>query len=490
MRRSSKYTTRSRARWGCAVIALLASCSAQLGHHRACESLEQCRAEFGFGAVCGDDGFCRVIPPHPRCTASDPPDLLAHPERHGDDFVVGTIYAPIEPAQVMLRAAELAFRQANRQGGLDARPLALLHCDPETPTGDGLDAIAASADAARYLADVGIPAILGPTTSGRALGAFDAVEGRDVLFVSPAATSPQLITADETAPSDERPGLLWRTVPSDDLQGRVLAADMRGRGVRRLAILHEPGAYGDGLAVLVEAELEGFAEVESVQYEVGALGTEVLNLAAHDVDAVLFVSSVLVPDTIGFLDAASATPALLATYSGRTIYLADAASHAELITGVMPDARSLFPRIRGTRPAARHDSRPYMELSTNFVVEFGEDPSIASFTPHSYDAAWLLLYAAAWARAEGEEPLTGTALARGLRHMSSGTSVTVGAAGWPEALAALARAESLDIEGASGPLDFDPRTEELLAPIEVWTLAEHDEEWALTTEYVVQPSPD
>ena len=41
--------------------------------------------------------------------------------------------------------------------------------------------------------------------------------------MSPSATSPAL-TELEPAASDETPGLLWRTVPPDSLQGRVIVS--------------------------------------------------------------------------------------------------------------------------------------------------------------------------------------------------------------------------------------------------------------------------
>ena len=468
-----------------AIALLLASCSAVVGQRRDCASSDECRSQFGFGSVCGGDGLCRTLPPHPRCTRSDPPELLEHPERHGDTIVVGTIYSATEAGQVTLRAAELAFRQARRAGGVYGRDVALLHCDPSPRVGDELDDPVASAAVASYLAELGVPAILGPTTSARTLAAHEALRGRDVLLVSPSATSSELEEIDDTTPDDEQPGLLWRTVPSDDLQGRVIASDMRMRGVTSLSILYRPDTYGDALAALVQRALAGTIAVRADPFTPDTLAARVVELADRDDDEVLFVSSILA-ESIGFLDAASVSDSLRARYLARGIFLPDSASHPQLLTEVTPAARELFANVRGTRPAVFEHLGLRDELFAAFVVEYGGDPAASSFTAQSYDAAWLVLYGVAWALVQ-EDALTGTTIARGLRHVSAGLPQSIRPSTWGDLTAAFAEGASVDVEGASGPLDYDLSTEELLAPIEVWTLQQDGASWTVRSEYVVSP---
>jgi branched-chain amino acid transport system substrate-binding protein len=468
-----------------ALALLVSSCSAVVGQRRDCASSDECRSLFGFGSVCGSDGLCRTLPPHPRCARSEPPDLLEHPERHGDTFVVGTIYSTTAAGQVTLRAAELAFRQAMRAGGLYGRDVALLHCDPSARIGDELEDPEASAAAARYLAELGVPAILGPTTSARVVAAHEALRGRDVLLVSPSATSSELEAIDDSTPSDAEPGLLWRTVASDDLQGRVIASDMRMRGVTSLSILYRPDTYGEALATLVERALTGTVTVNVQPFAPDTLASKVVELAERNDDEVLFISSIL-SESIGFLNAASVSDSLRARYLARGIFLPDSASHPQLLTEVTPSARELFANVRGTRPAISERSELRDELFAAFVVEYGGDPSVSSFTAQSYDAAWLVLYGAAWALAQ-EGALTGTTLARGLRHVSEGAPQPIRPSTWDELTQAFTQGSSVDVEGASGPLDYDLATEELLAPIEVWTLQQDGGSWVLRSEYVVQP---
>ena len=86
---------------------------------------------------------------------------------------------------------------------------------------------------------------------------------------------------------------------------------------------------------------------------------------------------------------------------------------------------------------------------------------------HTYDATWLILYASAWARFN-EDDTGGRSLARGLRKISSGDPMQIRASSWPSVVSAFEDGATLDVEGGSGELDYDPDTEETAAPIEVW----------------------
>jgi hypothetical protein len=98
------------------------------------------------------------------------------------------------------------------------------------------------------------------------------------------------------------------------------------------------------------------------------------------------------------------------------------------------------------------------------------EPGDHAFVAHTYDATWLALIAAAWSLVESGS-LEPAGLARGLRRVSEGAAVDVGAAGLSAIESAFLRREGVDVRGASGPLDFDPETEELraeAADVEMW----------------------
>jgi branched-chain amino acid transport system substrate-binding protein len=99
--------------------------------------------------------------------------------------------------------------------------------------------------------------------------------------------------------------------------------------------------------------------------------------------------------------------------------------------------------------------------NARFVARYGSayaDPIITrTFSPNSsYDAFYLVAYATYALR---EEPVTGTALARAVaRLLPPGRAVDVGPTGIFDALSTLSSGAHIDLNGATGPLDFDLET--------------------------------
>lgn len=461
---------------------ILAVWSAQVGCTLAsldpdgCSSSDACKRAFGVGSVCGADGFCSEPLTHPRCQRSWPSEVLDAPEEFADAIVIGSLFGFADHGDTLL-AAELPVRQVMAQGGLDGRAFGIVHCDTGAMAGDDLDDIEGAAAAARFLADaIGVPAIVGPRGSSRTQAVFEAVRDRDVLVISPSATSPALTGLDAPDPTFETPGLLWRTVPPDTLQSQVIAADMRERGVVDIAALYQTGAYGEGLVALLESELlaNGGQSVQRLPFDSGQFATMVAtvgeSLANGEVDEVLFVSSDIA-DYIDFLDAASSTDELVAAYTADDvgIFFADAAFSDMLLTQAGDGAAALYPKIRGTRPASAQGVL-FNAFAAAYAAEFGADADSSGFTPHAYDAAWLVLYGIAHATFEQAE-LGGTGIARGLRRVSAGEPIDILPTSWSNVVEQFRGGKSIDVAGASGPLDYSPDTEETTAPISLWAIA-------------------
>jgi hypothetical protein len=185
-------------------------------------------------------------------------------------------------------------------------------------------------------------------------------------------------------------------------------------------------------------------------------------------DEVLFFTS-LSSDVVVFLDRA-----VLAGISERNVFLADAAADSTLFEA--NGGKQLFPFIRGTRPEI-----PKGELYELFVGNYGtafggETARDSVFTSYSYDAAWLALFGAMWATSAGET-VTGTTIGQGILHMSSGDPYNVGYDDIGAIRAAFESGASIDINGASGTLDFDLITGEVSNPIEVWIIDEVGEDF-------------
>ncbi|MBX2802105.1 MAG: ABC transporter substrate-binding protein [Myxococcales bacterium] len=457
-------------------LMLLAGCTLQLPSVSECQQSSECLAAFGWGSRCGEEGFCETAQRHERCDLTEPADLFEDRQAHVDRVVLGSVYDrsafPLE-----MQSIALAVRQVNDNNGLDGRLFGLVQCNSaEGFVDDGLSTDEASDAMATYLAQsVGVPAVVGPATSGRSQSAFPIFERSDVLMISPSATSPALTFLDGLAHTDDSPGLLWRTAPPDDLQGAVIARDVEQRKHERVAVIHQTGPYGEGLAEVFAAQFAGTAEL--FPYTQGSDRDAALAAVNEDVfvDVVLFISSDR-SDITEFLLAAAALSLQ------REIFLTDGAFDTDILAAVRDVSGGLevLGRVRGTRPAV-----PSGIVFDQFVASFaaaydGQDAASSGFTSYAYDAAWLAIYGAAWAN-YNESTITGTHVARGLRRVSSGSEVVIRPSSWNAVRANFQEGNGVDVQGASGALDYDPATEETSAPIDIFVVDKAGEDFVVVS---------
>jgi branched-chain amino acid transport system substrate-binding protein len=438
-----------------------------------CTSSADCRGRLGFGFICGAGGLCEAVEPLNRCTKTFPENLFASPSL-GNAVVIGNLMdRSLETHQARENSAQLAVSQANAAGGLEGRTFAQVFCTVEENTMfDELPRADAAVASATWLVEtLGVPAIVGPAASGDASAVFAAIREKGTLLISPSATSPALTGEDETEPTDEQPGLLWRTCPPDSIQGKVMAEDLRARDVTTVEVVYQQGAYGEELSRVFQEEFTkqgGTADSSPNVYmdptEIGPLASQLADTAAEEV---VFISS-QAADVAAFLNAAGAGE-LLAKYQAKGIFLTDAAANADVLMTAQSD---LFPNVRGTRPA-----RPTGPVNAAFNGAYasayaGEDVSKFSFTAHAFDAAWLVMYGVAWSQLQLGE-ISGLGIARGLRRVSGpGETVEVGGSKYKTVIQAFRNGNAVDVVGASGELNYDPAIEETTAPIEVWHINE------------------
>lgn len=439
------------------------ACSLTTVDFTRCQTNAQCRDAFGWGHVCAD-GLCEPVVPHPRCHNTIPEDLLQTPDAYADLLLVGSVYDE-QAFRLEQRAIELAIRQVNDAEGLLGRRFGFVHCSNVEGSVDDLDQETANVEVTRYLADqVGVPAIVGPATSGRTEDAYVAlqtIDTLDTLMISPSATSPALTALDGLEPSDDAPGQLWRTAPPDSVQGLAIAVDMEQRNVGRVAVVHQNGPYGEGLAEAFATAFDG--EVELLPFDDESLRDEqIVNAGAQDPQEVLFISSEK-SDSVAFLNGIGNNP----DYDEVGLFLPEIAFDIEIFMQASQGA-SRFERIRGSRPSPADDtSITYKAFVSAFSSEFNESPETSGFTPYAFDASWLILYGTAWSVQQTGEA-TGTGIAGGLRRISSGGPLPIRPTSWPTVVASFGSGISVDVEGASGALDYDPATEETVNPIDLW----------------------
>lgn len=465
-------------------VLMLSGCSLGRLQTTMCDSSQRCQDAFGWGWTCGDEGLCDEAVAPARCSQTWPEDLLTNRGAYEDSIVLGVNYDRSDFGLEVL-AARLAVIQANEQGGLEGRDFALIECSNEANASfDALTQDEANEEVTRWLAeDIGVAGIVGPATSGRTEAAYQVASPLGTLIISPSATSPALTALDGLTSTDSEPGLLWRTAPPDDLQGAAIAQYMMETlDAATVAVIYETGPYGEGLA---DAFVENFdGDISRRSFSNNSERDEAV-ASIGDADQVLFIAAEK-EDLVAFFYAASQIAAFNDKQDPVGIFLADGAYYIDIYEDVS-DVDYLFAQVYGTRPTSI-PGVVYDGFSAAYAAAFGgQDPGEAGYTAYAFDAMWLLLYGVAWSSyQEGE--ISGIGIGRGLRHVSSGEPIDIKPSTWITARAQFQEGNDVDVTGASGALDYDPKTGETAAPIEIWGIeAVPGGGYAFTSEAVINP---
>jgi len=437
-----------------------------------CTTSGDCRESFGFGFTCGAQGYCEPIALASRCTQVYPADLLTS-SKYANAIVYGNLMDRSQVKQAAReRAARLAVMQANQAAPLEGRRFGMVFCTVEENLAfDDLTMDDAAVATARWLTkEVGVPAIVGPSGSASTAAVYQALVGSGTVVISPSATSATLTDLDTTNATDESPGMLWRTAPSDAAQGPAISADMSERAIQRVAIIHQTDPYGQGLANIVSQTYGGEIELFPFLNE-NERAEAVVKVSNSSVDEVLFIAS-NTDDIVAFLNGAGTTTG----YETKSIFLTDAAASRDVFVAAT-SAKGLFPRIRGTRVRPLGEEFAYKTFLASYQGEYGEKASDFSFTAQAYDASWLVIYGSAWSLFWSGE-VNGRGIAQGMRKVScqsdgatkpcSATSLDVIASNWVGVVESFRTGTAVEIRGASGDLNYDLATEETQAAIEVW----------------------
>ncbi len=448
---------------------------------RPCATNSECASALGVPAVCRSrDHRCGALL-SAECTK------VVGDVTNDNTIVLGTIFTTTgtngPSGEARQRSAEVALNEITLSvGGIRSgpsgvpRPLALVACD------DTLDSIK---PATHLIDDVGVPAIVGVAASSRVIDVATSVTiPKGVLLISPTATSAAITSLADA-------NLVWRTAPSDVLQALALVdqlpaveADYRRRNVVpgatkvQAAFVYINEAYGLGLfeAVTRDGVINGKPIGDPANAGLSnalAYPTNPPNLDAQ-VSAILaerprpavivaFGSTEIVTELIGPLESRWGTT------DPRPLYLlSDAAQKTELLDLVATND-SLRTRVRGSVPAAPTSSSNFQSFVFKYEGMYGAPAPEVFGMAGTYDAIFLLAYAAA---AAGPRPLSGDELQKGFGRLVSGAPINVGGTSMNLGFQALTSPGSFDFDGASGPLDFDLMTGEARSNIEVWCIAQ------------------
>jgi len=154
-----------------------------------------------------------------------------------------------------VRAATLVVEERNEQfGGIDGKKIELLVeddvCKPEIATNTATKLVSDSAHV-----------VIGHICSGATKAALGIYKDMNIVTMSPSATNPDLTQ------SGDYPNF-YRTIASDDAQARLqVDFALKELGLKKLAVIHDKGDYGKGLAEFAKKFIEDEEGAEVVLYE-------------------------------------------------------------------------------------------------------------------------------------------------------------------------------------------------------------------------------
>ena len=150
---------------------------------------------------------------------------------HAQNVKIGLMSAISGPiaalAPPMAAASRLAVTHVNEQGGiLNGGKLEVVlgdsACNPQNAT----DVATKAVNIDRVIA------VVGPACSGAVLASANSVTiPAGVLMITPSGTSPEIAKLKDK-------DLVFRTLPSDDYQGRALARTLKARGIDKVAVAY------------------------------------------------------------------------------------------------------------------------------------------------------------------------------------------------------------------------------------------------------------
>lgn len=153
-----------------------------------------------------------------------------------------------------VRAAELVVKEINARGGISGRQVELLIeddvCKPEIAT-----------NTATKLISLGARVVIGHICSVATKAALPIYKDAGVIVISPSATNTELTL------SGDYPNF-FRTIFSDNIQARTIVDfTVKQLQAKKIAVLHDKGDYGKGLAEFAKTYVEEDKSAELVLYE-------------------------------------------------------------------------------------------------------------------------------------------------------------------------------------------------------------------------------
>jgi len=270
-----------------------------------------------------------------------------------------------------VRAAELVVKDINAKGGVLGKKVELLVeddvCKPEVAT-----------NTATKLLSEKVDVVLGHICSGATKAALGIYKDAKIIVMSPSATNPALTQ------SGDYPNF-FRTIASDDAQAKLeVDFALNKLKLKKIAVLHDKGDYGKGLAEYAKKFIEQDKRAKVVLFEgitPGAVDYSAIvqKIKRSGAQAVIFG---------GYHPEASKIVTQMRKKKMKTIFISDDGVKDDTFIKV---AKKYAEGVYATGPKDVSSNPMAIAANEAYKKAYGEDPG--AFFLNGYSAALALLNA-------------------------------------------------------------------------------------------------
>jgi len=288
--------------------------------------------------------------------------------QHTESIIIGRILPLTGPAasygQSEQKGTILALEEINRNGGLEGRNLEILFEDTQCEVRNGVNAM-------KKLVDVHkVPAVLGATVSGITLAISPIANENKVLLLSPLSSLASITYAGP---------FVFRVMPSDAFQSRILAQWILESGYKKVAMLSINNAWGKGVS-------DGFRESYT---NLGGLiiVSETCNVGDRDFKSQLNKISVKNPEALFCPTMPKEGSIILKQMKELSLNLPVFAGDSWSAPELLQNDASVANGVKYTYPA-KYEGKEYQAFSNKFIKRFHIEPDVNA--AGAYDAVNIL----------------------------------------------------------------------------------------------------
>lgn len=370
------------------------------------------------------------------------------PAIHAQPLKVGTLMTMTGPLKEfgpnILNGAMLAAKQMTDAGFA----IEVINQDTQTSAIPGVNA-------AKKLVKINkVPAIVGAISSGVTVPvAESATIPNGVVLISPSSTSPLI----SVLPADEGKDFLFRTCPSDALQG-VILGQLAATFNKTASVIYVNNPYGQGLAEQFKKSFEHrhgkvLAMVPIDEKEAESYTAELKKALAGKPDRLCAFTypqhaKIYLKDAIEF-------------FHYKHFLFCDGTKSEDIIKAL--GAKNVEGQM-GT--VAGSPTGPALDLfNADYKAAYGKLPPLPYIT-NAYDGMAVIGLAAYAAQVKGL-PMTSKNIRDNLRVVANPPGEVVLPGQFKKAFDLLKEGKKINYEGAGGSVDFD-KNGDVATPIEIW----------------------